>query len=130
MKLLKQHDPRYHLDFNRPFDVYRNLHQNCWSIRQDGLVKAHADIAHLDKPSFVVRNKARLKVIANKRKEVHAWVRGILHPKPESIRALGDETWTRVKYKPEDNETFVTYKGEPISQASRAWLILPMVWAI
>lgn len=129
MKLLKQDDPRYHLDYNRPVNVYRNLHQDCWSIRQDGLVKAHADIAYLDNPSFIVQAKARLKVVANKRKEVHAWVKGILHPNPSSIRALGEETWTRIKYNPEDNESFVTHKGNPISEASRAWLILPMVWA-
>lgn len=129
MKLIKQDDPRYRLDYNRPVNVYRNLHKDCWSIRQDGLVKAHANIAHLDSPTFIVRDKARLKVVANNRKEVHAWLKGMLHPNPTSIRAFGDEKWIRVRYNPMENETFVTHGGKPISRASRAWLILPMVWA-
>jgi len=36
-----QHDPRYIIKKNRPVYVYKNLHKDCWSIKQHGLVKAH-----------------------------------------------------------------------------------------
>ena len=40
---LKQEDPRYKIDTTRKVFVYKNLHKDCWSIKQDGLVKAHAN---------------------------------------------------------------------------------------
>ena len=40
---LKQEDPRYKLDLSKKVFVYKNLHKDCWSIKQDGLVKAHSD---------------------------------------------------------------------------------------
>ena len=38
-----KNDSRYNIDYDRKVFVYKNLHKDCWSIRQDGLVKAHSD---------------------------------------------------------------------------------------
>jgi hypothetical protein len=74
----KPNDPRYELDESRSVEVYRNLHKQCYSIKQDGLVKAHADEISLKKCTFHVNEKGRDRVRKTKRKEVHAWVKGFL----------------------------------------------------
>ncbi len=130
MKLLKQNDIRYHMDYSRPVQVYRNLHRDCWSIRQDGLVKAYSDVVHLTDTIFIVKDAGRRRVLRDKVKEVHAWLKGFIHPNPESIRAFGDERWRRVTYNPYKNKQFIQQKdSKPITKAGRAWMILPHVWA-
>ena len=76
MILLNQTDKRYRIDYSKPVKVYRNLHKGCWSIKQNGLVKAHSDDIHLYNCEFLVNEKNRLKVIKEKRKNVHAFVKG------------------------------------------------------
>ena len=74
----KPNDPRYELNKSRSVEVYRNLHKNCYSIKQDGLVKAHADKVTLSQCTFHVNEQGRDRVRRTKRKEVHAWVKGFL----------------------------------------------------
>jgi len=78
MILLNQADKRYKIDYSKPVKVYRNLHKGCWSIKQNGLVKAHSDEINLFKCEFLVNEKNRQKVIKEKRKNVHAFVKGHL----------------------------------------------------
>jgi hypothetical protein len=85
MILLKQDDKRYKIDYSKYVKVYRNLHKGCWSIRQNGLVKAHADKINLFDCKFLVNKKGRLKVIKEKRKNVHAFVKGYLWDTPFNL---------------------------------------------
>ena len=78
IRTLNKHNPKYELDYSRSVDVYRNLHKNCYSIKKDGLVKAHAQKLSLEQCTFHVNKKGRDRVRKTKRKEVHAWVRGKL----------------------------------------------------
>jgi len=64
------------IDYDKPVEVYRNLHKHCYSVRQGGLVKAHTDDIVLRECSFHVNKKGRDRVRKYKRKEVHAWVKG------------------------------------------------------
>jgi len=76
-----QHDPRYIIKKNRPVYVYKNLHKDCWSIKQHGLVKAHipqGESIGLWDCYFHVDVKGREKVLREKRKNVHAFVKGYL----------------------------------------------------
>ena len=59
-------------------EVYRNLHKNCWSVRDlsTGRVVAHQTAVTIADARFVVRPSGRARVIAEKRKNVHAFVRG------------------------------------------------------
>ena len=82
MKLLKQEDKRYKIDHSKPVKVYRNLHKGCWSIKQNGLVKAHSDEVNLFDCNFLVNEKNRQKVIKEKRKNVHAFVKGYIWNTP------------------------------------------------
>lgn len=60
-------------------DIYRNLHHGGFSIRDSKtkLVLAHADTVLIKGGiEFKVNEKGRLKTIEEKRKRVHAFVRG------------------------------------------------------
>ena len=65
-------------------DIYRNLHKNCWSVRSRepsqkyGLVIGHATRIGLKDAKFVVSQAGRNRVLKDKRKNVHAVVRGNL----------------------------------------------------
>ena len=60
-------DPRYKLDFNRKVFVYKNLHKNCWSVRQDALVKAHAFELNLYDCTIKVSRAGQARVRKEKR---------------------------------------------------------------
>jgi hypothetical protein len=85
MKLLNQEDTRYKIDHSKPVKVYRNLHKGCWSIKQNGLVKAHSDEINLFDCEFLVNEKDRQKVIKQKRKNVHAFVKGYIWNTPMDL---------------------------------------------
>ena len=85
MILLKQNDKRYKIDQTKPVKVYRNLHKGCWSIQQNGLVKAHSDEVNLFDCEFLVNEKNRQKVIKQKRKNVHAFVKGYIWNTPVDL---------------------------------------------
>jgi len=85
MILLNQADKRYGIDYTKPVKVYRNLHKGCWSVKQDGLVKAHSDEINLYDCEFLVNEKNRLKVIKEKRKNVHAFVKGYIWNTPLNL---------------------------------------------
>ena len=60
------------------FDVYWNLHRHKFSVlfRKTGRIEEHTDNTHLQIVSFVVREAGRQRVLEEKRKNVHAFVRG------------------------------------------------------
>lgn len=101
-------------------DVYRNLHKNCWSIKYRGRVKAYADMVVLTDVKFVVQPAGRVKVLKEKRKNVHAFVRGLWEP--QLAFPLLNQKFIEVKYNPYHNSTFVDLAGNPIYQAKMAVL--------
>tara|TARA_Y100001937_G_scaffold125523_2_gene192553 strand:- start:11667 stop:12041 length:375 start_codon:yes stop_codon:yes gene_type:complete len=99
MKLLKQEDKRYKIDYSKPVKVYKNLHKDCWSIQQNGLVKAHSDEINLFDCKFLVNEKDRQRVIKTNRKNVHAFVVGHIWDTPFDLSR-------QVKYNPYNNKYF------------------------
>ena len=71
-------DPRYKIDYSKKVFVYKNLHKDCWSIRQDGLVKAHTEEVRMWDCAFQVNAKGRQKVLDEQRKNVHAGIKGYI----------------------------------------------------
>jgi len=102
MDKLKQEDKRYHIDTSRKVFVYKNLHKDCWSVKQDGLVKAHTKSINLWDCSFRVNAKGRAKVLEEKRKNVHAGIVGYIDEN-ETAMTFG----TAVTYNPYKYSTFV-----------------------
>lgn len=66
------------IDPTKKVSVYRNLHNKCFSVKQGSKVVFHTKDIELKNVTFRVNEKARQRVIAKKRKEVHAYVDGFL----------------------------------------------------
>ena len=100
-------------------EVYYNLTRSCWSVRalegaEKGKVFMYADAVAIKDAKFVVREGGRQRVIRDKQKNVHAFVRGTL-VKSASLaqRLLGGVT-----YNPYQNTTFVNRRtGEAVLAA-------------
>lgn len=104
-----------HIDQSKSVEVYRNLHRKCLSVRQGGIVRCHAkDGVCLKDATFVVREKGRDKVRQEKKKNVHAFVRGFVI-RPKETYELLDFGWQSIFYNPylvdfwteKDSELFV-----------------------
>ena len=104
IKILNKDDYRYAIDINKKVFVYRNLHKNCWSVRQNGLVKIHTPWIRLGVCKFKVNEGGRQRVLAQKRKNVHAGVEGLLLGQRWSLKGLDGES---IEYNPYKNKTFV-----------------------
>ena len=114
-------------------EVYRNLHKNCWSVRDNttGRVLRHVDEIHLLDADLVVRPAGREKVLREKRKNVHAFAKGDVTawiPRlPEGWHLNKDEyeayDTTQIIYNPYLYDSFVYVDSkEPIFRAERIYL--------
>lgn len=85
-------------------EVYRNLHRDCWSIRdaKTKLVLGYAKELGLHDASFIVNESGRQRVLKEKKKNVHAFVRGYI------IFAKVPVKGTKVVYNPYKFKHFVT----------------------
>lgn len=103
------------VDTNRKIEVYRNLHKNCWSVRQNGLVKFHCQNISMRDCNFIVQPAGHAKVIREKKKNVHAFVRGYLVRE----RQTGIHTfcWDDIYYNPYKADTFVDFEDKPVHSA-------------
>ena len=102
------------VDPSRKIEVYRNLHKKCWSVRQDGLVKFHCKRVNLRDCQMVVQPAGRAKVIREKKKNVHAFVRGYLCGEERVIQAF---CWDDIYYNPYKTDTFVDFQGQSVLRA-------------
>jgi hypothetical protein len=103
-------------------DIYWNLHQDLWSIRdrRQGLVVLHQPSLIAEEVSFVVQPAGRTKVIATQRKNVHAFVRA------KSIILDNDvvvpQNFARIRYNPFSYTTFVDENNLAILSAKKVLL--------
>lgn len=88
-----------HINPDKPVKCYRNLHKNCISVQQDGLVKCHAHNVILQDAKFVVNEKGRDKVRETKCKNVHAFIVGIV-VRAQVVNALPYSGYTEAYYNP------------------------------
>ena len=106
-------------------EVYRNLHKNCWSVRdtKTGRVIQHRPSIAIRDAKLVVRPAGRAKVLREQRKNVHAFVRGeIAEPQrmvQELLQAIDREQPLRpteqISYNPYKHDSFVyTDSGDPV----------------
>ena len=102
-------------------EVYFNLHKKLFSVRdcKTGRVVHHTQRIWIEDPEFVVRKAGREKVLREKKKNVHAFVRGTWFKVQSDFdvsrlidhQACSDE----VTYNPYKYDSFVTkHDAKPI----------------
>lgn len=98
------------------FKCYRNIRSHNWSLLgKSGKVEYRLGVVCLSGCKFVVREKARLKVVANRRKSVHAFVVGEICSPPRSRKG-----WVQITYNPYLYKTFVRVDNkEPVKFADK-----------
>ena len=102
-----------------------------------GLVSEHPDRVIVEDAEFVVSEPGRQRVLDTKQKNVHAYVKGVVHPTWYEGTSYGDSRWRRaletikeqtqlqkkiVTYPAYQHERFVTTAGDPIHTA--AWVVM------
>lgn len=92
-----------HVDTSKPVFVYRNLHRQCLSVQQGGIVRCHVDNIVLEDADFRVSKVRQKRVRETQSKNVHAKVRGMLVEKPSEILELG---WDEAFYNPYKTDEF------------------------
>ena len=73
------------VDYSRPVKVYRNLSKKCWSLKQGGVVVAHADQVLMTSEKFTVNLKSRDRGLSEGKKYVHAFIVGFLADKQTTL---------------------------------------------
>lgn len=66
------------IDFTQNVEIYKNLHNGLFSVRQNGLVVAHLESFKLRQVFFKVNESGRQRVLKEKKKNVHAFICGLL----------------------------------------------------
>ena len=106
---------------NKKVEVYFNLHKKGWSIRQSGASVIHADFVEIKEPQFVVQQGGNARVRREKRKNVHAFVRGYL---TERV-GIFPKNQKLVTYNPYKHTSFVERgTDKPICNAEYAVLYI------
>ena len=72
--------PKYQFDESKPIKVYFNLHKKQFSVMQGGLVVQHLFYLDMQDVTFHVQPAGNAKVRREKKKNVHAYVKGMLAP--------------------------------------------------
>ncbi len=103
------------LDRNAYVQVYRNLNRGGYSIRQGGLIVAHADTLFLQLCRMKVNRAGRRRVIKYRVKTVHAYIEGLV------VSGAPDENRIKIRYNPYEVSTFVTDNREVVRKAG--WVI-------
>lgn len=64
------------VDMTKPVLLYKNLHNGKFSLKQNNLVVGHVDCVTLKQVCFIVNERNRQRVIRERQKNVHAFVKG------------------------------------------------------
>lgn len=113
------------IDRARPVRVFKNWQRGCYSIMQDGVVRASAREVSLQSVEFLVRASGRARMLKLKRRNVHAYAVGLLdaylHPdEPSALPALDGRV---AFYDPYRFDAFVDRDTlQPVLSADRALL--------
>lgn len=119
-------------------ECYRNLHKDCFSVRRKGIVQCHAESLLLSEVTFHVSQKGRERVLREQRKNVHAYVKGILqgHLKLlsilEPVTQMDNRGWAELTYDPYQYSSFVlrgTTKQTIVNRADLVLLHGNRIWA-
>lgn len=109
------------IDFSRPVRIYKNLHNGLFSVQQNGLVRAHLKTFKLNQVTFSVNEAGRQRVINEKKKNVHAFILGMLQEvnapyeiKPYLVKIKYNPYLRGEFYYPIDGETAEMHPSENV----------------
>lgn len=116
--------------------VYRNLHQDCWSVLHKGKVIGHAMSVELKDVNLIVQRGGYDRYQREQRKNVHAFVQGILVNFDQPLWTIGG---TEVTYSPKQQTPLFrtvredVFKGrefyfDPQQTLKRAFCAEKTVW--
>lgn len=114
------------INWDKPVEVYRNIRGRDYSIRQAGVVVGHATHLAMGDCTFVVQPAGNRLVRKTKRKNVHAFIRGILSNRgimgtlPEYEKPLP----AKVTYDPYRNTTFMMSLGSILKPVKTAYGVI------
>ena len=102
--------------------VYYNLHKKCFSVQdyKTGLVTKHTNQLDLSNALFVVRKSGNERVKSEGKKNVHAFVNGIVNDKSSDTKH-----WYEVRYNPYEMDYF---HYERIVNDKPVWLPVDKHW--
>jgi hypothetical protein len=112
-------------------EVYWNFHKKLYSVRaltgeSKGLVTCRTYCVRVADAVFAVQPAGRRKTLRDRRKNVHAFVRGRIteirnYPGMDAIEyntAPEDRDWESVRYNPYTETSFVTLGGLAVTRAA------------
>lgn len=94
------------IDRTKKVEVYRNLNNECFSIKQDGIVVAHADDFVISNVTPKVSEAGRQRVLREKRKNVHAVLVGY-NPISTNYRWFDTNKLVEIYYDPYTLDSFI-----------------------
>lgn len=101
--------------------VYWNSTRKVWSIKNKNNPVEHASVLVLRDCKFLVNESGRQRVLRNKKKDVHAYVEGVIISK-EGLSTL--PVYDEVRYNPYKNETFVDSSGNRVDEHSLVFMTI------
>jgi len=121
------------------YEVYKNLHNGMWSIRdaESKLVVGHAKALELVEAELKVSEAGRQRVISEGKKNVHAYIKGIavnvqgfvpfkdrvLHSNVCLSPAVRERNWMPITYNPYTMDSFqLRDSGVPLDYAPSVYL--------
>jgi hypothetical protein len=122
------------LDWERPVRVFKSLKHGCYSIVQDGRLRASAREVRLREVEFRVREAGRQRMLRDGRRNLHAFAVGRLldFVHPDETRTLGEMSGRPIHYDPYrfahfiDLETLEPVKGADLVQLDERGVIYSM----
>lgn len=110
-------------------EVYWNIPKQCYSVRSlegesKGRVISHSNSLSISDATFAVQPAGRRRVLIERTKNVHAFVRGhsgqvtdMDSREPVEFDRYENQGWVKVKYNPYKGAHFVTESGQPVESA-------------
>tara|TARA_Y100000592_G_scaffold21312_1_gene32860 strand:+ start:9129 stop:9590 length:462 start_codon:yes stop_codon:yes gene_type:complete len=117
------------LGYNTWVEVYYNLHKKTFSVRHAGRVWFHTNLLTLHNCKFAVQPAGRARVLKEKKKNVHAFIRGFVLGNKYDLAADSTHTNHRMlhaqqaMYNPYYFSTFVDVDtGDAVYEADVVYL--------
>lgn len=105
-----------YIDPAKKVRVYRNLHKKCFSVKQDNLVRCHVDNVVVKDCKFIVSKAGQRRVRDEKKKNVHAFVEGLVVNARETDHAFSSTPWENLYYNPYECDGFMNTSSEQIAE--------------